>query len=122
MMLEHVDVSTPVDLIEVHSPRVPLVAERRDGVDAPVDEDAELGVLVPVRDIVPGQRVPVGRERAGEDRFVDRCKVGVNRSGENDLARGRSFCCKLRSAANGDNEGKNAGKNGQTYSKHVPPI
>ncbi len=43
---------------------VPLVGEGGDGVDAPVDEDAELGVLEPGGSAVGGEGVPVGVEGA----------------------------------------------------------
>ena len=36
-------------LLSVHIARVPLVAECGDGIDAPVEVDAELGVAKPVR-------------------------------------------------------------------------
>ena len=51
---------------------VPLVGEGGDGVDAPVDEDAELGVFVPVGDFVFLQGLPVsavGTLRADTARF-----------------------------------------------------
>ena len=47
----------------VHVPRVPLVAKRRHRVDTPMDEDAELRVLVPVGHLVAREGVPAGRER-----------------------------------------------------------
>ena len=50
VMLEEV-VATPI-AIDVHLPRIPFAAERRHAVSTPVDEDAELGVLVPLRDLV----------------------------------------------------------------------
>ena len=43
---------------------VPLVGEGGDGVDAPVEEDAELGVLKPGGSAVGGEGVPVGVEGA----------------------------------------------------------
>ncbi len=43
---------------------VPLVGEGGDGVDAPVEEDAELGVLEPGGSAVGGEGVPVGVEGA----------------------------------------------------------
>ncbi len=51
----------------VHIARVPLVFGGGDGVDAPVDEDAELGVLVPLRLLVFGQGGPVGAVGAVAD-------------------------------------------------------
>ena len=44
--------------------RIPFVAEGRNRVDAPVDEDAELGVLIPGGHLVALERVPVGAERS----------------------------------------------------------
>ncbi len=49
VMLEEVG-PLPIDeFVQVHKPRVPFVLEGRDGIDAPVDEDAELGILEPRR-------------------------------------------------------------------------
>src|SRR5207249_12187525 len=48
----------------VHVPGIPLVPERRHRVDAPMNEDAELGVLVPPRYLEPGQRSPRRYRRA----------------------------------------------------------
>jgi hypothetical protein len=48
----------------VHVPRVPLVAEARHGIDAPVDEDPELGIQVPLGHGVFLQRFPRSLERA----------------------------------------------------------
>ena len=42
----------------IHVPGVPLAAESGHAVDSPVNEDAELGVSVPFRYIVPGQGFP----------------------------------------------------------------
>ena len=50
---------------EVHVAGVPLGAEGGDGEDAPVEEDAELGVAEPVGDAVGGEGVPIGAEGAG---------------------------------------------------------
>ena len=44
----------------VHVARIPLVLGGGNGVDAPVDEDAELRVLVPLRLLVLDERGPVG--------------------------------------------------------------
>lgn len=42
------------------NPPEPLAAEARDGEDPPVDEDAELGLVVPVRQRPGVDRLPVG--------------------------------------------------------------
>ena len=57
--------------LHVHVARVPLVAEGRDAVQAPVDEDAELPILVPRRDGVALERAPLGRKGAVRDDLVD---------------------------------------------------
>ena len=44
----------------VHVAWIPFAAEGGDAVNAPVDEDAELGVFVPVGDFVFLQGLPVG--------------------------------------------------------------
>src|SRR5208283_1893758 len=36
----------------VHHARIPLAAKGRDGINAPMDKDAKLGVLVPIRGFV----------------------------------------------------------------------
>jgi len=48
----------------VHLPGVPLAAERWDGIHAPVDEDAECGLLIPIGHLVFLQRFVIGAERA----------------------------------------------------------
>ena len=48
----------------VHVAGVPLTAKGRDGVDAPMDEDAELGICIPLRDFEILQRTPVRPEGA----------------------------------------------------------
>ncbi len=48
----------------IHIARVPFVLRSRNGVDAPVNEDAELGVLVPLRLLILDQRRPVGAVRS----------------------------------------------------------
>ena len=55
----------------VHVARIPLVAERGHRVEAPMDEDAELAVLVPRRHGEVLQRLPVRRERSLGDGGVD---------------------------------------------------
>jgi len=60
---------------DVHVARVPLISECRNGVDAPVEEDAELGVAEPVGGSVLGEGVPVGVE--GDVR-VGRCGFGAD--------------------------------------------
>mgnify|MGYP000344961181 CR=1 FL=1 len=58
----------------VHVARVPLVAKGGNGVDAPVDEDAELGVEVPLGNGVALQRLPGRRKGArGYDKPGLRC-------------------------------------------------
>ena len=56
----------------VHLARIPLAGVGGDAVRTPVDEDAELAVDVPVRDLIArGEGVPVGAERAFGDAGVD---------------------------------------------------
>ena len=55
----------------VHVARVPLVPEGRHGVDAPVNEDAELAVFVPRGNGEAFQRTPRRSERALRDDVVD---------------------------------------------------
>lgn len=45
--------------LQVHVARVPFTVKRRNRVHAPMDEDAELCVLIPARDFVLLQRIPV---------------------------------------------------------------
>ena len=49
----------------VHVAGIPLVAEGGHGIDAPVDEDAELAVLVPRRRLVRSERFPGRLEGPG---------------------------------------------------------
>ena len=44
----------------VHVAGIPLILGRRNGVDAPVDEDAEFRVLVPLRLLILDERGPIG--------------------------------------------------------------
>ena len=56
----------------VHFARIPLAGVCGDAVRTPVDEDAELAIDVPVRDLIAGgEGVPVGAERAFGDAGVD---------------------------------------------------
>ena len=92
----------------VHVPRVPFVAEGGNRVDAPMKENAELGILIPGGNLVLLERVPVGAEWPGlagrvhlaeergargvelMDGFLPRQVVGVGslrRSGGGDKAR-----------------------------------
>jgi len=45
---------------DIHVARVPLVSECRNGVDAPVNEDAELGITEPAGRAVLRERTPGG--------------------------------------------------------------
>src|ERR1700756_2933781 len=45
--------------LAVHISWIPFAAKRRDGIDAPMDEDAELGVAIPRRSFIRLQRVPI---------------------------------------------------------------
>jgi hypothetical protein len=47
----------------VHISRVPLIAERGNGIDPPVNENAELRILVPLRYLILLKRFPVRPER-----------------------------------------------------------
>src|SRR5580693_7390944 len=53
-----------VGTLAIHVARVPLATECGYGIDAPVNEDAELRVLIPFGDLIFLQRFPVGTERA----------------------------------------------------------
>lgn len=55
---------------EVHVPGIPLVSKGRNGVNAPMDEDAELGVVIPFGGLVVAQRFPCVRIRAVGDDLV----------------------------------------------------
>ena len=50
--------------LAIHISRIPFVAEGRDRIDSPVNEDAELRVLVPFGHFVFLQRFPVRAKRA----------------------------------------------------------
>ena len=49
-------------VLQIHVARVPFVAEGRHAIGPPVDEDAELAVFVPRRDLIGLQRCPGGLE------------------------------------------------------------
>lgn len=49
--------------LQVHVARIPLAAERRHREHAPMDEDAELGIVVPRRRLIGLECSPVGAER-----------------------------------------------------------
>ena len=55
----------------IHVARIPFAAKRRNGIDAPMDEDAELGVLVPCRSLVLLQRIPISTVWATIDGLID---------------------------------------------------
>ena len=55
----------------IHVARIPLVSECRNRIDAPVDEDAELGVAKPIGNAIGGERIPVGAKRTGAQTGVD---------------------------------------------------
>ena len=44
----------------IHPSRIPFARICGNAVDSPVNEDAELGFVVPVRYLMAGQRRPVG--------------------------------------------------------------
>src|SRR5579871_4815501 len=48
---------------KVHLAWIPLVAESRNGVKAPVDENAEFRIFVPVWNLVARESIPIGTER-----------------------------------------------------------
>src|ERR1700730_16007235 len=49
-------------IFAVHIPWIPLATERRHRVNAPMDEDAELCVLVPLGNFIFLKRFPIGAE------------------------------------------------------------
>ena len=55
----------------IHIARVPFVAKRRNRVDSPVEEDAELGVLIPSGNLVLLQRIPIGAEWSSLSASID---------------------------------------------------
>ena len=61
-------------VLDVHVSRIPLVAEGGHRVHAPVDEYAELPVLIPGRHAGSLQRLPGRGEGAGGDDLLDRAK------------------------------------------------
>ena len=70
----------PLHVGGVHVPLVPLVQPRGDGVEPPVDEDPELGLVKPARHpVVVPQRLPRGLKRAGIHRLRHRIGVGRTR-------------------------------------------
>src|SRR5260370_36436600 len=64
----------------VHVARIPFVFGARYGVNPPVKEDAEFGVLVPLRHFPAPQRLPVGSVRTRSDLLVDMVQDGGARS------------------------------------------
>src|SRR5579884_3265274 len=55
----------------VHISWIPFIAESWNRVGSPIDENAELSVLVPFGNFVPLKRFPVGAERTLLIHFVD---------------------------------------------------
>ena len=45
--------------LDIHVPGIPFVAERGHGIYTPVDEDAELGILIPLRYLKMGEGFPI---------------------------------------------------------------
>src|SRR6202020_1728484 len=78
---------------DIHVARIPLVGEGGDGVNAPVDEDAELGVAEPVGGLIAGERAPggliEGSVRGAAVGGVNFCDLGGDVGGEGGRARGR---------------------------------
>src|SRR5579875_2651868 len=54
-------------ILKIHIARIPLAAKGRNGIDAPVNKDAEFGIFVPARHAICLERLPVGGERAISD-------------------------------------------------------
>src|ERR1700721_1201057 len=48
----------------IHVARIPFVGEGGNGIDSPVEKDAELGVAKPIRGLVAGEGLPVCAEGA----------------------------------------------------------
>ena len=55
----------------VHIPRIPLVAERRHRIYAPVDEYAEFAVQIPIRHPVATKRIPPRPKRPRRNPLLD---------------------------------------------------
>ena len=60
----------------VHVPRIPFVAERRDGIRSPVNENSEFCVLIPRRHLIFLQRFPVRTVRAFVVQFINVFNAG----------------------------------------------
>src|SRR5580704_3874034 len=54
----------------IHVAGIPFVAKGWNRVDAPMNEDAELRIAIPLGRFVVPQRLPVGTERAVVNHFV----------------------------------------------------
>ena len=59
----------------IHQPGIPFVEIGWHGIHAPVDEQAELRLRIPLWDAVVGEAFPVIFKRALFDHFVDRLQV-----------------------------------------------
>src|SRR5271168_556579 len=47
-------------IFAIHVAWIPLIAESGDGIDAPMDKDAKLGVFVPLGNFVGLEGLPIG--------------------------------------------------------------
>ena len=57
--------------LTIHIPGIPFAAKRGHGIDAPMDEDAELGVTVPYGSLVLLQRLPISTVGATINGLID---------------------------------------------------
>src|SRR5208337_1013603 len=62
--------------LQVHIAGIPLVAKSRNGIDAPVNENPKLGVLIPIRDLIRLKGLPIRAERTDADGLVDSSQDG----------------------------------------------
>ena len=60
----------------IHVAGIPFAAKRRHGVNAPVNEDPELGVAIPIGYFVLLERLPVGTKRPLLNRAIDLLQDG----------------------------------------------
>lgn len=66
---------------KIHEVRVPLIAKGRDGIKAPMEVNAELGVAVPFGTAVLLERLPLRAVRPGERGGLDSLGGGRHRHG-----------------------------------------
>src|SRR5450432_3265546 len=63
----------------IHIPWIPFIPKRRNGVHAPVNENSEFRVLVPLRHFIAVERLPLRPKRTGVVSLIDLLQNGVPR-------------------------------------------